>query len=314
MKRSHLVKNLSSGGIALVCMIVLLRGLYQNHDFFQKQHVIFSPVQFGISLFPLVLSYFFIPSMWCEILASFGVSLPYRRAFCIQYLSHLGKYIPGKIWAYVAQSYLASQANVPLAETLCSNTILMCLLSLSSLFVFVLSFLIWNTFTFFIRFLIVVSIFSLIYFLFRIRFLEKAFNLLFERFTGIHNTPYCKSLYYTNIFIASSLEWTIFTVGLYLMIRSFYPIDINQSIIIAGTFSISWLAGYYAFLSPGGLGVQEGIQVYLLTFFFPSPISIVIALASRLWMTVGDVLIFLLALALTMYDNRLQRSVHGSYP
>jgi len=80
-----------------------------------------------------------------------------------------------------------------------------------------------------------------------------------------------------------------------------------------GTFSISWLVGYYAFLSPGGLGVQEGIQVYLLTFFFPSPISIVIALASRLWMTVGDLLVFLLALALTMHDNRLQRSVHGSH-
>jgi len=294
-------------------MIVLLTSLYQNYGLLQEQHLIFSPVKFGLSLFPLVLSYFFIPSMWCGILVSFGISLPYRKAFCIQYLSHLGKYIPGKIWAYVAQSYLASQAHVSLAETLYSNAILMCLLSLSSLLVFALSFLVWSPFTFFIRLLLVVSIFSLIYILCRVRLLEKILHLLLTRFTGIHKTIHCEPLYYTNIFIASSLEWSLFTLGLYAMVKSFYPIDMQQGIIIVGTFSISWLVGYYAFLFPGGLGVQESIQVYLLTFFFPSPISIVIALASRLWMTMGDVLIFLCALALTTHDNRLQRSIDGQH-
>ena len=313
MQRRPFIKNLISGGIALVCIVLLLKSLYQNYGLLQEQHLTFSPVQFSISLFPLVLSYFFIPAMWCGILVSFGISLPYRKAFCIQYLAHLGKYIPGKIWAYLAQSYLASQAHVSLAETLCSNAILMCLLSFSSLFVFAASFLAWNTFTFLTRLVLVVLSFFLIYLLFRMRLLETIFNLLLERFTGIHNTLHCESLYYKNIFIASSLEWFTFTIGLYCMIKSFYPIDMLQSIIIVGTFSISWLVGYYAFLSPGGLGIQEGIQVYLLTFFFPAPISIVIALTSRLWLTIGDVLIFLLALALTIHDNRLQRSIHGSY-
>src|SRR5262249_27988850 len=155
--------------------------------FLQAQHLSFSPLQFAISLFPLVLSYFFIPSMWCGILASLGVSLPYPRAFCIQYLSHLGKYVPGKIWAYIAQSYLASQEHVSLAETLCSNTILMCFMSLNSLFVFALSFLIWNVWNFSMRFMIVILIFSMVYLLFRIRFLEKGFNMLFARFFGIHS-------------------------------------------------------------------------------------------------------------------------------
>jgi len=97
------------------------------------------------------------------------------------------------------------------------------------------------------------------------------------------------------------------------MITSFYTIETNKSLIIVGTFSISWLAGYYAFLVPGGLGIQEGIQVYMLAFFFPLPISIVIALASRLWMTLGDIIVFLLAAALTIQENRLQRSAHESY-
>jgi hypothetical protein len=53
--------------------------------------------------------------------------------------------------------------------------------------------------------------------------------------------------------------------------------------------------------------------VYMLTFFFPLPISIVIALASRLWMTLGDIIVFLLAAALTIHEHRLQRSAHESY-
>jgi hypothetical protein len=314
MQRSRLVKNFLSCGIALVCLVVLLASLYQTYDSLQAQDMVFSPVEFSISLFPLVLSYFFVPSMWCEILMSFGVSLPYRQAFCIQYLSHLGKYIPGKIWGYAAQSYLASRAHVSLAETLCSNIMLMCLLSLSSLLVFALSFLVWNIFTFLIRCLIVVSGFSLIYCLFRAHLLEKIFNFFLAHCTGMYHVPHCESLYYTNICIASSLGWATFTVGLYFMVKSFYPINIQQTVVIVGTFSISWLGGYYSFLTPGGLGVQEGLQVYLLTSFFPLPISIVIALASRLWMTVGDVLIFLLALMLTIRDNRLPRSIRGLHP
>jgi hypothetical protein len=112
--------------------------------------------------------------------------------------------------------------------------------------------------------------------------------------------------------MAISASWLVFAIGLHAMINSFYDVSINESFIITGIFSISWLVGYYAFLSPGGLGIQEGVQVYLLTFFFPLPISIVIAFASRLWMTLGDIMIFLLAIALTMHENRLQRSAHGA--
>jgi glycosyltransferase 2 family protein len=110
----------------------------------------------------------------------------------------------------------------------------------------------------------------------------------------------------------NALIWLIFSVGFHLMINSFYPVYMSQTLIIIGTYSISWLVGYYTFFFPGGLGVQEGIQVYLLTFFFPLPISIVIALASRVWLILGDTIVFLLAVVVTMHENRLQRSAHGA--
>jgi hypothetical protein len=311
-KAGHLIKNLFSGGLALVCIALLLAGLYRNYDFLQAQHLSFSPLQFIISLFPLVLSYFFIPSMWCRILASLGVSLPYPRAFCIQYLSHIGKYIPGKVWAYISQSYLASKAHVSLAETLCSNVILMGLMHLNGLCIFALSFLVWNVFTFFIRCLLVLVSFFLMYFLLRMRWIERGINVGLGRLMGLQITLQCQSLPYAMLIIENALIWLIFSIGFHLMITSFYPVYMNQIFIIIGTYAISWLVGYYTFFFPGGLGVQEGIQVYLLTFFFPLPIAIVIALASRFWLLLGDTIVFLLAVILTMHENRLQRSAHGA--
>jgi hypothetical protein len=310
--RSHSIKDLCSTGIALAFIIMLLISLYENYGLFQNQPITFSLGQFIMSLLPLMIDYFFIPFMWCSILASLGVALPYRKAFRIQYLSHLGRYIPGKIWSYIAQSYLASQEHVSHTETFYSNVILMCLMTLSGFLIFVLSFLVWDIFNFFTRCLIVALVFLLSYYFFREHLLEKSVNFILARFANMQLNHRCAYLSYGPLTMAISASWLAFAIGLHIMINSFYSVNIVQSFIIMGIFSISWLVGYYAFLSPGGLGIQEGVQVYLLTFFFPLPTSIVIAFASRLWMTLGDIMIFLFAMALTMHENRLQRSVHGA--
>jgi hypothetical protein len=286
--------------------------LWRQYDLLIEQNISLSLGGLIFSLLPLTLSYFFIPSMWRIILASLGVFMSYRKAFQIQYLSHLGKYIPGKIWPYIAQSYLAAQANIPVKTTLLSNAILMCLMSIGSLLVFALSFLAWDTFHFPTRLLIVLSSFFLTYLVFRTGILEKVINLTITRFKGVHIVFHSNSLNYTYLFLALFLNWTVFLVGFHLMVNSFYDVELIQSFVIVGTFSISWLVGYYAFLSPGGLGIQEGVQVYLLQFFFPLPISILIAFAVRLWMTIGDLFVSLLAMALLIHENRSQESAHGA--
>lgn len=310
-KSNHTVKTFLSIGIALVVMGFLLTSLYQSRDFFNQQHLIFSPMQYGISLIPLVIDSLFIPSIWCSILASSGVTLSYRKAFRIQYLSNLGKYIPGKIWSYITQTHLASREQISITETLSSNIMLMIIMQLSGIFIFSLSFLFWNVFTLPARCLIVLLSTFLIFSLFRWRILEKGINIILARFTDQQTTLRYKSLHYVFLIVTTTLSWSIFAIGLHIMISSFYDIHINQSIIVVGLFAISWLAGYYTFISPSGLGVQEGVLVYLLSFFFPVPISIIVALALRLWMILGDVILFLLAIALTMRDHQLQRDAHG---
>lgn len=299
--------------LALVCLLVLLVNVYHNYDVLHAHNVIFAPGQFSLSVLPLVLSYLFIPSMWRRILASVGVALPYRKAFCIQYLAHFGRYIPGKIWAYVAQAYLASQEHVAVAETLWSNVVLMGLMNLSGLLVFALSFVVWDVWTLELRCGLVCSLVVLLSWLCRGHILERGVNAIIARCAVLDTGLRCSALPYTPLLVETALSWLVFAVGMHCMLTSFYPVEMRHSIMVIGIFAIAWLAGYYAFIAPGGLGVQEGIQVYLLTFFFPLPIAIVMALASRLWMLLGDTIVFLLAVVLTIYDHRLQRSPHGSH-
>jgi hypothetical protein len=309
----RLAKNILSVGVACTLIVFLFTKLYQNYDVFIKQEIFLSPFILSISIIPLIMSYFFVPCVWSMILKCLGSSVTYRKAFQIQYLSHLGKYIPGKIWSYVAQSYLASKINIPVKTTLVSNVILMGIMSISSIVIFSLSFLTWNMFDIYIRFVIVLSCLLIVSMVFMTGILEKFINFVLMHVFKTNMLFRYKDLDYQCLFISIFLDWLMFSTGIYFMVNSFYNIDVVQSIIIVGTFSISWVVGYYAFVAPGGLGIQESVQVYLLNFFFPLPISIVIAFASRLWMTFGDVCVSLLALGSLIHENRVQRSSHGAY-
>ena len=41
--------------------------------------------------------------------------------------------------------------------------------------------------------------------------------------------------------------------------------------------------------APGGLGVREGILVYLLSHVMPGPVAVIISILTRLWMTLIEI-------------------------
>jgi uncharacterized membrane protein YbhN (UPF0104 family) len=65
---------------------------------------------------------------------------------------------------------------------------------------------------------------------------------------------------------------------------------------IIGAYSISWILGFLVLISPGGLGVREGLLAFFLKFAIPTPIATLMALISRIWITIGEVLFLVLSL------------------
>ena len=300
-------KSFLSFGIACFLIFFLVIKFYQHYDTFVEQKIFLSPFTLSLSFFPLIISYFFIPFIWIMILKSLDSNITYRNAFQIQYISHLGKYIPSKIWSYVMQSYYAKKINISIKTTLVSNIILMAIMSISNIILFSLSFLLWNTFYILFRFVVLFICFLLMYVFFMTNIFELIMNFILKNILHFNiDFQYEKiNKTYLSLFIVT--DWILFSLGIFFMINSFYNINIIKSFIVVGTFSISWIIGYYSFISPGGLGIQESVQVYLFNFFFPLPVSIIIALASRLWMIVGDLCVSLLALGSLVYERRGQK-------
>jgi uncharacterized membrane protein YbhN (UPF0104 family) len=54
---------------------------------------------------------------------------------------------------------------------------------------------------------------------------------------------------------------------------------------VATSFPVAWIVGLLAFVAPGGLGVREGVLAALLSGLLPGGMAVVVALASRVWIT-----------------------------
>jgi glycosyltransferase 2 family protein len=70
------------------------------------------------------------------------------------------------------------------------------------------------------------------------------------------------------------------------------PIPIS---IVISAYSFSWLAGIITPGAPGGAGVREAIMILTLSSYVGEPLSVLIALVSRLVTILGDVVFYFLA-------------------
>jgi uncharacterized membrane protein YbhN (UPF0104 family) len=101
------------------------------------------------------------------------------------------------------------------------------------------------------------------------------------------------------------LDRMIFSGFAYLFINSFVTLDLIATIKLSGIFSIAVFLGMIALIVPAGLGVREGIQTYLLSSFVPVSTAVLIPLALRLCMTLGELICFVVALKINKADTQV---------
>jgi len=95
-----------------------------------------------------------------------------------------------------------------------------------------------------------------------------------------------------------SLAWVVGGVVLYLLITALQPFPWTALPAVINMTAAAGLVGLVAFISPSGLGIKELTLAYLLSFYVPLPVAVVLTLLFRLWVISGDFLWALLALRL----------------
>ncbi len=105
------------------------------------------------------------------------------------------------------------------------------------------------------------------------------------------------------------LLWVHLGIAFFLFIKSIYAIRVAQFPIIMGTYAFAWSVGFMTLITPGGLGVREGILSLLLTSCLPPATATLVALLSRLWVICVEII--LAGVALGCYFRQKHISNNG---
>ncbi len=94
------------------------------------------------------------------------------------------------------------------------------------------------------------------------------------------------------------LLWGCCGLAFFLFIKSLSPVEWSQLPVIIGIYATAWTIGFLSFITPSGLGVREGMLSLLLTVYLPPATATLVALLSRLWSTLAELVLASAALAL----------------
>ena len=302
-RRFALLKKIVAFSVILVCFFFLGKALYGNLGQIKAYRWDLKPSFLALSFLFLVINLAVSALAWKRILALFGVTLPVDQSFKVIFVSGLGKYLPGKIWLYLSQIYLGEKAKIPKSVTLFSLFLLFGAYNLAGVLVFVSSLFLWEAFSPLLICLLLLTFLSVFLIMFSppaLRHMSKLLALVSKRFKEElapgELTARGRISQIAKILSILLADWVIFGIAVYFLVNSFYHMDISQTVILCGIFSISVISGVASLVIPAGLGVREGVQSYLLGLFVPVSAAILIALVMRVWMTMGELVCFFIAL------------------
>jgi len=302
-KGTNFLKKTSAFLIILVIFFFLGRSLYHNLEELSTYRWNIRPSLLILSFLLLIANLAISALAWKRILHMFSVRLPLDQSFKIMFVSGLGKYLPGKVWLYLSQVYLSAKAKVPKGVTLFSMILLFTAYNLTGVVVFVFSLFWWYKFPPLLVLVLLLAFLSLFFILFSTPILN-----LMVRLSSLISKKFKEGLIpeelninggtgrVGQIILILMIDWMIFGVAVYFLINSFYHIDLSQTVILCGLFAVSVLVGILSFFIPAGLGVREGVLSYLLSRFISLSIAILISLVMRIWITLGEMICFFIAL------------------
>jgi glycosyltransferase 2 family protein len=276
----------------MAVFVFLGRVVWENWNQVRGAAFSFRAVPLLLSTLIFVVSYFIQTWAWYLITLRLEVALPLRETVATWFYSQLGKYLPGKVWLLLGRFYLydskgKSKKAITVALYLEAVTLIM-----AASLVFLLSLLFLKEakpFTLGIPLPGVILLFLLCLFSLHPRVLQKLFNTVLVR---LKREPFHIPISYLQILwilTVCVLSWIVGGIGFYLFVDSVFIASPKQILFLTGALAISSTIGLLALFAPSGLGVREGVLVYLLSSIMPTSVAVILSVLTRLWMTLIEI-------------------------
>lgn len=240
----------------------------------------------------LAFAYFFLTVwIWQSILSYLGSELAFWKCFRMLQLAQLGKYLPGRIWAVGGQIYLGDRYGIPRQTTLWAAGLywVFNLLCGALIFLPLLYFLVplWTAVAATMVFLTLLGVAC--FPREALRFLSSLFSLAYAEkiFAGLLRFSPRQCLV---VFFTFFISWSLFGLAFWSMVNAFVEVPLAAYYHALASFCGAWVLGILSFFTPAGIGVREGALVYLLGQFMQPPMTVIIPVAARLWITLVELI------------------------
>lgn len=223
---------------------------------------------------------------WRSVLAGLGSPLPIRASARIYFVAQLGKYIPGSVWAFVAQMELAREHHVPRerggsAALLAMVTTLATGLALAALTLPLTSADVTRRYWWLLA-LAPICIAAL-----HPRVVAFALNLALRTARRPPLEQVASMATMARALAWTTLGWALFGAHAWLLVRAAGGSGFFLS---TGAYALAFTAGILVVFAPGGVGVREAVLIVALGPALPAGAPLIVALTSRVVMTVTDLM------------------------
>jgi uncharacterized membrane protein YbhN (UPF0104 family) len=275
----------------------LIRSLFQNWQGIDWNKINFNPFYLAFSLVLAFTGLLISIYLMTKILASLREEVTYWQALRIMGKSQLAKYLPGGVWMTASRVYLAEQEKLSKPKVLLGTLV-------EQEYGFVIA-LVLSIFCLGFRgSLLAVDLtgFNLLFLLLAVVFLNPislTYLLKFGMKLARLDYPdwrFSFRLYFI-LLLGYSFCWILQAVGFFFLAKSFYNLDFAWLKRFLGIYLFSWVLGFVAIFAPGGLGIREGSMALFLKSYFPPGFAISLSLIGRVWITILELLLALLAFA-----------------
>ena len=239
---------------------------------------------------------------WRAVIAGFGINIKLHESFRVVYLANLGRYIPGKVWQVVGMVGLAKEIKIPPPISLASFALVQGY-ALPAAFILIPLTLgldalpkSMEVMRDILYIFMTATVLIFLFLFFKPDGLNWALNKVLKLFKQepVQYRPSLKNR--LEIFVWYLLNWTLFGISFHFFLRALLADSSLPFIYSTGAYITAYILGYIAFLSPAGLGIREGVLSAILAVKLGGPIAASIAIINRVWITIAEVIITLLAM------------------
>ncbi|MDX1673394.1 MAG: lysylphosphatidylglycerol synthase domain-containing protein [Longimicrobiales bacterium] len=92
------------------------------------------------------------------------------------------------------------------------------------------------------------------------------------------------------LMLLSLVHWAMNGIAFYLFADAIVRLELPDILPLTGIYAFAFIAGYVAFVAPAGIGVREATMASLLRPLIPSGAAAIVAIAARLWTIAAELL------------------------